>query len=107
MRHDKHTNMRDGPHHVEVRQGADGRPVNRTGLHRLDPHVVGQQHAENSDSFPQEEEAMSHELETIPYCVNPGAKTEVLSGLQVKTAQTKQEQIRVTVGSFFFFLSQS
>ena len=37
-------------HHVEVSQGTDGRPVHRARVDSLDPHVVGQQHAEDGDA---------------------------------------------------------
>ena len=38
-------------YHVEVSQGTDGRPVHRAGVDSLDPHVVGQQHAEDGDAW--------------------------------------------------------
>ena len=37
--------------HVEIRQWAEGRPVDRAGFDGLDPEVVGEEHAENGDPF--------------------------------------------------------
>ena len=40
-----------GGNHVEVGYGAQGGPVDSSGLYGLDPEVVGEQHAENGDAF--------------------------------------------------------
>ena len=40
-----------GGDHVEIRQWAEGRPVDRAGFDGLDPEVVGEEHAENGDPF--------------------------------------------------------
>ena len=37
--------------HVEVGQGAEGRPVDGPSLDALDPQVVGEEHAEDGDTF--------------------------------------------------------
>ena len=40
-----------GGDHVEIRQWAESRPVDRAGFDGLDPEVVGEEHAENGDPF--------------------------------------------------------
>ena len=40
-----------GGDHVEVGQRAEGRPVHVARLHRLDPEVVGEQHAEDGNAL--------------------------------------------------------
>lgn len=38
------------PYHVKVRQGTYGGPIHRAGFNSFNPHVVGQQHAEDSNT---------------------------------------------------------
>lgn len=38
------------PYHVKVCQGADGGPIHGAGFNSFNPHVIGQQHAEDSNT---------------------------------------------------------
>lgn len=38
-------------HHVEIGECGQRRPQDRSSFHRLDPHVVGEQHAEDGNSL--------------------------------------------------------
>ena len=39
------------PYHVKVGERANGRPEDGAGLDRLDPHGVGEEHAEDGDTL--------------------------------------------------------
>ena len=39
------------PYHVKVGERANGRPEDGAGLDRLDPHGIGEEHAEDGDTL--------------------------------------------------------